>query len=421
MVLNKNDIIVNEVLEFSFSVLKTLVECNENKVDKIETQIQIDENIKNMTVLTDENRLKQILLNLISNAVKFTVSGFIKIRATYNILNHSIEISIQDSGLGIKNEDHHLIFQDDVQLNLEKEYNRNGSGLGLSITKSLVNSLNHEIGFSSIFGEGSKFYLKIKCSNLIQNRFIKHKSNTARNQSCIRTLSIESEKDSSLLSLKRNNMLEREISFIDSQKDQSEKTNNIKKEESSIIPSSDDDKTYKLTPKNNMTFSVDEDIKLIRLNTNKSNDLEIIYNSFTIASNNYIDDDKFKIVIIDDNKLVRQTTINMLNYVLSNLKMNDFRVVEGCDGIDLLKLVISDKNYRIKYIFTDENMMYLNGSEAVKLIRRFEHDKKIKNYKIISVTAFDDEETRKNIISSGIDEILIKPCTKFDLLNILKR
>ena len=65
--------------------------------------------------------------------------------------------------------------------------------------------------------------------------------------------------------------------------------------------------------------------------------------------------------------------------------------------------------------------MYLNGSEAVRLIRRFEHDKKIKNYKIISVTAFDDEETRKNIISSGIDEILIKPCTKFDLLNILKR
>ena len=84
------------------------------------TQIQIDENIKNMTVLTDENRLKQILLNLISNAVKFTVSGFIKIRATYNIVNHSIEISVEDTGLGIKSEDNHLIFQDYAQLNIEK-------------------------------------------------------------------------------------------------------------------------------------------------------------------------------------------------------------------------------------------------------------------------------------------------------------
>ena len=155
MVLNKQEIIVNEVIEFSFSVLKTLVECNENKADKIETKLEIDENINNMTVLTDEDRLKQILLNLISNAVKFTLSGVIKIKVTYNIENHSIEICVVDTGLGIKSEDYHLIFQDNVQLNLEKEYNRNGSGLGLSISKSIANSLDHEIGFSSKFGEGS--------------------------------------------------------------------------------------------------------------------------------------------------------------------------------------------------------------------------------------------------------------------------
>ena len=127
LVLNKHEIILNEVLEFSFNVLKTLVECNENKRNKIQTEMEIDENINKLTDFTDEGRLKQILLNLISNSFKFTVSGFIKIKAKYNILNHSIEIFVEDTGLGIKSEDHHLIFQDYVQLNLEKEYNRNGS------------------------------------------------------------------------------------------------------------------------------------------------------------------------------------------------------------------------------------------------------------------------------------------------------
>ena len=126
-------------------------------------------------------------------------------------------------------------------------------------------------------------------------------------------------------------------------------------------------------------------------------------------------------VLVEDNKLVRESTVNMLKNVLSILKIDDFRIIEGSDGIDLLNLVRSDKKNTIKYIFTDENMMYLNGSEAVKLIRKFEQDKKIKNYKIISVTAFDDEETRKNILSSGMDTIKSKPCSKYELLKMLKR
>ena len=169
-----------------------------------------------------------------------------------------------------------------------------------------------------------------------------------------------------------------------------------------------------------MTFSVDEDIKLISLNTNRSKDLEIITSSFTLTSNNYFDDDKFTIVVVDDNQLVRGTTVNVLKNVLSNLKISDFRIIEGCDGIDLLNFVRSDKNNRIKYIFTDENMYYLNGSEAVRIIRKFEEDNKIKNYKIFSVTAFDDEETRKNILNSGITTILSKPCSKSEIMNILK-
>ena len=117
--------------------------------------------MENLRIFTDENRLKQIILNLISNSVKFTFSGIILIKADFNDLN-DIEISVIDTGFGIKSEEHNLIFKENTQLNLDKEYNIQGSGLGLSITKNLAKSLNYNIGFESAYGEGSRFYVQIK-------------------------------------------------------------------------------------------------------------------------------------------------------------------------------------------------------------------------------------------------------------------
>ena len=398
LVVNKNEINLNEVLEFSFNVLKTLVECNENKANKIETQIEIDQKIKNRAVVTDENRLKQILLNLISNAVKFTISGFIKIKATYNIINNSIEISVEDTGLGIKSEEHHLIFQENVQLNVEKEYNRHGSGLGLSITKSIADSLDHKIGFSSMIREGSKFYLRIKCKKKTEDIFLKNKC--------------KSQRDKYLIGLSSNNF-KSDISII------SENINTRKKKDISDL--SQNINNSFLTPIRNVTLNIEEHfIPINNSITVKSNDLEIITSSFTIRSNNYVDDNNFIIAVVDDNKLVRDTTVSIIKNVISMLNLTNFSIIEGSDGIDLLNLVRSDNNYRIKFIFTDENMMYLNGSEAFRIIRKLEEDDKIHNYKIISVPAFDDEETRNNIVNSGINTILSKPCSKSEILKILK-
>ena len=120
---NKIEIYLRDAMEFTFNVLKTLVECNENKVNKIELLMEIDEKIDSLKVFTDENRLKQILLNLVSNAVKFTISGYIKIKAQYIEEMNIIEISVNDSGFGIKEEDNHLIFQETIQLNINQEYN----------------------------------------------------------------------------------------------------------------------------------------------------------------------------------------------------------------------------------------------------------------------------------------------------------
>ena len=403
LVLNKNEIIVNEVLEFSLNVLKTLVECNEHKVNKIKTEIEIDENVNKMMIFTDENRLKQILLNLISNAFKFTSSGFIKIKATYLLAKHSIEITVEDTGLGIKNEDHHLIFHDNVQLNIDKEYNFKGSGLGLSIAKTIADSLDHEIGFSSNLGVGSKFYLRMKCIHKKnQEKIFKSKSRTASQHNSLNIFSSIPLGDSAIdIELKNKS-----INF----KDVPKNVDFFQNFQQNIS-----------TPIRNFTLIIDEDIQLNSLTNSEKNQLEIISTGFTISSSNSTDNDyKFSIVVVDDHKFIRESNVNLIKNVMTTLNMIDFKIIEGCDGIDLLNLVRLDKDYKIKYIFTDENMMYLNGSEAVRQIRKFEQDKKIQNYKIFSITAFDDEETKKNILDSGINSILSKPCSKSELLKIFK-
>ncbi len=136
--------------------------------------------------------------------------------------------------------------------------------------------------------------------------------------------------------------------------------------------------------------------------------------SFNVAS-----DKSNVIVIVDDHKLVRETTVNLVTKVLKNLEMDDFRFIEASDGIDLLNIIKTDTKNKIKCIFLDENMEYVNGSEAVKIIRHLEAKKKIPSYNIVSTTAFDDVQTLNNIKDAGFNLILHKPCSKSTITEVI--
>jgi len=112
-------------------------------------------------VLTDEIKLKQILFNLIGNALKFTPSGNIKVSVTKNDIN--LIFSIQDTGIGIPKSHHELIFERfrQVETTISQQYG--GTGLGLSISRSLVELLGGSFWIESKEGEGSNFFFSIPC------------------------------------------------------------------------------------------------------------------------------------------------------------------------------------------------------------------------------------------------------------------
>ena len=116
----------------------------------------------------DEEALKQILINLLSNAVKFTAKGGITISAGLSDQGIkpgerpiSAEVCVEDTGIGIKEEDLNTIFDKFVQVDPSTIRQYEGTGLGLSIAKGLVSAYKGMIWVTSRHGEGSKFYFTI--------------------------------------------------------------------------------------------------------------------------------------------------------------------------------------------------------------------------------------------------------------------
>ena len=107
----------------------------------------------------DDVRLRQILINILSNAVKFTQAGQVNMEIT--VSEAFIRFTISDTGIGMRAEAIETIFDAFTQLDLEKNRYRKGTGLGLSITKALVDMMNGHIEVDSIYGQGTVFTVEI--------------------------------------------------------------------------------------------------------------------------------------------------------------------------------------------------------------------------------------------------------------------
>ena len=113
------------------------------------------------TLKSDRQKVKQIILNLLSNALKFTPSGSVKIKASFDARARTLAIAVTDTGVGIGPEDQAKVFEDFRQLDSSPARGYGGTGLGLSICRRLAQMLDGSIELNSEPGNGSTFALRL--------------------------------------------------------------------------------------------------------------------------------------------------------------------------------------------------------------------------------------------------------------------
>ena len=130
---------------------------------KLKFLVQVDKNAPS-SLYGDERRIKQVLLNVLSNAVKYTEEGSVSFNCSFEQKddeNIYLHFSIADTGVGIKKEDLKSLFDAFHRVNNEKNQRIEGTGLGLSITKHLLDLMQGEISVDSIYTQGSEFTIVI--------------------------------------------------------------------------------------------------------------------------------------------------------------------------------------------------------------------------------------------------------------------
>lgn len=125
----------------------------------IELQLNPSNPKKEVYIESDENRIKQVLNNLVGNAFKFTENGSICIG--FDVVGNCVQFNVSDSGIGIPKEYHSTIFERFWQVESTYSRTHGGNGLGLAISKSLIELLGGQIWIESEQGKGSTFYFTI--------------------------------------------------------------------------------------------------------------------------------------------------------------------------------------------------------------------------------------------------------------------
>ncbi|MEE3467851.1 MAG: ATP-binding protein [Eubacterium sp.] len=174
--------LINEILDFSKveegkmeiiptqyelgSLINDLVNMVQDKVSKkgLEFDVEVDEGVPH-ELFGDEIRIKQCVLNLLNNSVKYTEKGKVKLGVGYSWKDEKtifLEITISDTGIGMKQEDMERLFAPFTRIEEKRNRKIEGTGLGMSITKKLLELMGTTLSVDSVYGKGSTFSFAVE-------------------------------------------------------------------------------------------------------------------------------------------------------------------------------------------------------------------------------------------------------------------
>ena len=155
--INESRFLMSDML---FDVLSLIKERADEK--SLELRTELTDDIPN-ELISDEFRIRQILINLMNNAVKYTDKGSVTLTlgGSYTDSGYELSITVSDTGKGIRKEDQADLFEAFSRADVRANANIEGTGLGLAIVKSIVDSMKGTLGVSSEYGVGSQFWVRL--------------------------------------------------------------------------------------------------------------------------------------------------------------------------------------------------------------------------------------------------------------------
>ena len=434
--------IINDILDFSkiesgkmdiifaeydtMSLVNDIANIINTRIGNKDVKLIIDVNPTFPKMLMGDNiRIKQIILNLANNAVKFTKEGQVIIKLDY-LKKSEFELelfgSVEDTGIGIKEEDMDKIFQSFQQVDSKRNRNIEGTGLGLAITKNLLTLMYGTIMVQSEYGKGSKF------SFTLQQRIVSSASACEiPNADTIYSagLLVNAYQRSQLYrDAKRLGVYYKEL-----------------KSENEIAEQAEDGLQFLFLDTNTFTPTVEKFVRthpditailLIPYNKNVDTDLpnvkvvheplyawnlSMIFRGESLHSLSISGDDMdldfvapdANILIVDDNAI----NLTVAEGLLKPLQMKIDTALSGKEAIDK----ISEKQYDM--IFMDHMMPELDGVETTHIIRRLHPEYDM--VPIIALTANVVEETRFMFLSEGMNDFVAKPIELRMIISVIKR
>ncbi len=450
--------LINDILDFSkieagkleleeteFDLSQTLYEVldilsSKANEKKIELLLKYEPSLPN-SLKGDPIRLKQILLNLGSNAIKFTEKGkvIIEVKLVKSTKNHSIlKFEISDTGIGIPDDKIKLLFNPFTQADASTNRKFGGTGLGLSISKKLAEMMKGEIGVDSTPNEGSTFWFttKFKTKNKQQSTidgppvlFVDYEaicidSNEEANYELIKHLNawnIKAEKIESVsalqkIKIKPNTILilgnESEENFLNELVETDLQNKFVLKIFLSKIRTT---KIIELAKMNHFDSIIFKPLKFRQIQLELSASLNTISEKSETEKKEKVSDNKsqtdLQILIVEDNLINQKVALALLNKF-------GYKAQTADNGLIALEKM---KQQKFDLIFMDFQMPELDGYETTGRIRNGQSGICSPKIPIIAMTANAMKGDQEKCLIAGMNDFLSKPIIPAELEELLQK